>query len=183
MNEIRDIFTNGVGSRELLPEHDHKSDRESLAVPGCQALPPGYTLSCVQLFLNGGSDLGHLLNNFWAVHRLAPDMRERGNGLLVATLLAKPSGRLLEEEETDEHDAAQHELNRDGNPPLKGAGRDVLRAAIVCQQCQSSHIDPEFYRAELTKPVCKGAANDQHLLEQTSDTATNLRWRSFRDED
>ena len=135
MKEVRDIITNGVGSRELLPEHNHESNRESLAVSRSQTLPPSHTLSCVQLFLNGGSDLGHLLNNFWAVHRLAPDMRERGNGLLVATLLAKPSGRLLEEEETDEHDAAQHELNRDRNPPLKGAGRDVLRAAIVCQQC------------------------------------------------
>lgn len=91
------MFTNRVGSGELLPEHDHESDCESLAVSRSQALPPGHTLSCVQLFLDGCSDLGHLLDYFWAVHRLTPDMRERGNGLLVAALLAKPSWTLLEE--------------------------------------------------------------------------------------
>ena len=135
MNAIRDIFTNGVGSRELLPKHYHKSNRESLAVARCQALPPGHTLSCIQLFLNGGPDLGHLLDNFWAVHRFASDMRERGNSLLVAALFAKPSGTLLEEEKTDKHDAAQHELDRYRDSPLEGAGGDVLRAAIICQQC------------------------------------------------
>lgn len=73
---LQDIFTDGVCSGELLPEHDHKSNRESLAVARSQAFPPSYTLSCIQLFLDGGSDLSHLLDDFWAVHRLASDMRQ-----------------------------------------------------------------------------------------------------------
>lgn len=110
-SSMQNSLSNGVRAGELLPEHDDESDQEALAVAGCQAFLPGHAFSRVELFFDRCPDLSHLDENLGVVHGLASDVRQRGYSFVVATLLAKPSGTLLQEEETEEHDAAEHELD------------------------------------------------------------------------
>jgi hypothetical protein len=117
----RDLLSNGVGAGELLPEHDHESDQEALAVAGCQAFLPGHTFGRVELLFDRCPDFGHLNDDLRVVDSLASDVSQRGYGFVVATFLAKPSRALLQEEQAEEHDAAENELDRYGDSPLLGA--------------------------------------------------------------
>jgi hypothetical protein len=71
---VPNLLSNGVGAGKLLPEHNHESDQEALAVAGCQAFLPGHTLGRVELLFDRRSDLSHLDDDLGIVHRLASDV-------------------------------------------------------------------------------------------------------------
>ena len=131
IRSIQNLLSNGVGTGELLPEHDDESDEETLAVARSQAFLPGHALGCVELLFDRSSDLRHLVDDLGGVHRLASNVSQRCHGLVVATLLAKPSGTLLQEEKSDEHNATEHELDRHWDSPLLCARGDVQSTTVV----------------------------------------------------
>lgn len=164
LEDLGSIVSNAVGSGELLPEHDAKGQRESIPVALLQRLLPGDAFGKSHLFLDGSPDLSHFLLHIHAIGRLVADVGQRSKGLFLALLLHQPSRRLLEEDEAAQHEAARHKLEADGDAPLLGALLDVQRHAVV-------------------EPVGKGASDDQKLLEQTGDTATDGRRAVLADED
>lgn len=164
LKDFRSVVANAVCTGELLANHDHESDEEPLAIALLDSLLPGNALGLVEFFFDRCADLSELFHDLWVVDGGTAEVGERLSSFLVSSLLHEPTGRLLEEEQTDEHDATWDELDTDWNSPLLCAFWDVQRDAVV-------------------QPVSESAANDKQFLEETSNTATNSGRRALRDED
>lgn len=100
---------------------EDSSSKVGAAVPErtLEASGPGLEVAPVRdqsgLVLVVGDNLGELVGDEVRVDGLVSDLGEAKSGLLVVTLLDPVSGRLGEEEETEEEDESGHELDADGD--------------------------------------------------------------------
>lgn len=164
LEDLRRVVADRVGAGELLPEHEAEGREEAEAVGGRETLLPGEAFGGRELLLDRGPDLGDFPHDFLVVDGRAARERHRGAGLLVPPLFRQPPRRFLQEEQTDEEEAARDELDGDGDPPLLGRCGYVQRDAVV-------------------QPVRKGRAEDEKLLEHARHAAADGRRRILRHED
>lgn len=105
-NIITEDIPNAVSPGELLAQHEHKRSDEPRSDTGRDAFFPGHAFGQVQLFINGGSNFRHLVDNLGGLDLLISDVCQRFEGFFVSAFLDEPSWRLCQEEEANEHEAA-----------------------------------------------------------------------------
>jgi hypothetical protein len=129
-----------------------------------ERLLPSQAFTSRTLLRQRSLDLGELLHDLPRVHRPLPEVRERLDRLISAVLGREPTRRLLDGEETEEHDRVRDNLETEGETPDDGAGsREVKRDAVVEEVGdENTGGDPD--------------------LEQTGDTTANILGRALGDE-
>ena len=100
----------------------------------------------------------------------------------MSALLHEPAGGFCQKPDADQEEAAWDELNGDGDAPLFCGFGDVEGDAVVEPGCWSVGVR-EGRRVGFNVPVSERAANDEKLLEETRDAATDCRRAVLRNED
>jgi hypothetical protein len=94
-----------------LAQEDGKGNGKSVAVSWDQDLFPRHAFGQVKFFLDGGSDVCDFLQDFWAIDLFPAHVSERVGCFFVSTLLDQPSGRFLQENQSNEEQASGNELD------------------------------------------------------------------------
>lgn len=136
------VVVDGVDARTVLPEEESSTKEHSplnLSVLGDSAewLPEAESDSG-SLLLEGSVDSSNLLHHVDVGGAQGSDPAKVLEGMLTATFAHKPSWRLFDEEETDEHETSWDELDGERNKPLLVGWCHGLRNSVVDPEANKS---------------------------------------------
>ena len=120
------VVVDRVLARPLLEDEDDNSNHEpdEVALPQERLAQPE-PLARLALLLDRSLDLSHLRTDRLVVDVSVAQIREVGDGLLVAPLGRQPARRLFHGKEPEGHDPRGDELEAEGDSPDVRPGGDV----------------------------------------------------------
>ncbi|KKA22764.1 hypothetical protein T310_3221 [Rasamsonia emersonii CBS 393.64] len=147
--ELRAKVRQRRGPRRLLGQEDADREQDAVRVGALEELVYREAGAGPALVLDPGPDLGQFVDDRLVGAR--PDPFQAPSGLLVLALGHQPPDALLQRQHAQTHEPAGHELERDGNLPLRGSRGDELHRVV--DPVRDEDADREHELVAATQPA------------------------------
>lgn len=129
------VIVDGVDTGAILPEEEHATQEKTVhdtlvGTSGLEWLPEANTNGCA-LLLQGGVNSTNLLNHVDIILGQLTDPAKVLNSILTTAAGEQPTGRLADEDTTNQQEAGRDQLDSEGDQPLLVAGSQSLGDTIL----------------------------------------------------